>query len=219
MRICAGPGDRFEVEDIVAMHEDVWVKVRVGVRACASVRAHVVLPCVHARMGAACTCGPVLEAEGAGVWGALQRRLSSFAQWAATLPHLHGDWARPCATSGTRLAPAPHLHGNWARPCATSGTGLLPDISAPGSPLPDLHRDWAHSWHIWDRAHSWHICTGARLGTAPSVGIQVVGLDDGKLSLSIKFVSQSDGKDLDPMNGRTRTQAMALRYWRVLTRC
>jgi hypothetical protein len=184
MRICAGPGDRFEVEDIVAMHEDVWVKVRVGVRACASLRTHVVLACVHARMGAACVCCPVLEAEGAGGRGALQRRLSSFAQWAATLPHLHGDWARPCATSGT---------------------GLLPCISAPGSPLLDLHRDWALPCHIWDRAYSWHICTGARLGTAPSVGIQVVGLDDGKLSLSIKFVSQSDGKDLDPMNGRTRT--------------
>ena len=47
--------------------------------------------------------------------------------------------------SGERhVAPRP----NWAHPChICTGTGLTPARSAPGlnSPLPHLHRDWAHS--------------------------------------------------------------------------
>jgi hypothetical protein len=42
------------------------------------------------------------------------------------------------------------------------GLGATPTTSAPrlGSPLPHLHRDWAHPCHIRDWAHPSHICTG-----------------------------------------------------------
>ncbi len=100
-------------------------------------------------------------------------------------PHLHQDWAHPChICTGTRLAPATSapthrtLYVNFV--CAQTGfeeevLGCIAKLdamqvpsqahntatSAPGlgSPLPHLHRDWAHPCHI---------CTGTRLAPATS---------------------------------------------------
>jgi hypothetical protein len=74
------------------------------------------------------------------------------------VPRSHIPW-RMCICRGTRLAPptsapglgspVPNLHRNWARPCAPA-EGL-------GSPHPHLRRDWAHPCHI---------CTGTGLAPA-----------------------------------------------------
>jgi hypothetical protein len=47
-------------------------------------------------------------------------------------------------------SPLPHLHRDWAHPCSISSPGL-------GPPLPHLRRDWARPCHI---------CTGTGLGPA-----------------------------------------------------
>jgi hypothetical protein len=75
------------------------------------------------------------------------------------LPDLHRHWAHPChicagtglapahICTGTGLAPAHICTGTGLAPAdICTGTGLTPATSAPGlgSPLPDLHRDWAH---------------------------------------------------------------------------
>ncbi len=69
-------------------------------------------------------------------------------------PHLHRDRALrdralPChICAGSGLTPCHICAGTGLTPChICAGTGLTPATSAPGlgSPLPHLHRDWAHS--------------------------------------------------------------------------
>ena len=53
-------------------------------------------------------------------------------------------------------SPLPHLHRDWAHPChICTGAGLTPAASAPG-----LGSPWPHLHRDW--AHPGHICTGTR---------------------------------------------------------
>ncbi len=64
-------------------------------------------------------------------------------------PYRHRDWAHPGhVCTGTGLSPAHICTGTGLTPAhICAGTGPTPATSAPGlrSPLPHLHRDWAHS--------------------------------------------------------------------------
>ena len=89
-----------------------------------------------------------------------------------------GDWAHPChVCTGTGLTPATSAPGLGSTPAtAAPATGLTPATAALGlgSPLPQLHRDWAHPRHI---------CTGTGLGAALSYRNKpefTIGRDDEK---------------------------------------
>jgi hypothetical protein len=110
-----------------------------------------------AALGARGKAGPVLSARCQQL-RELQARLSGRQRWVAHT-RAHACWRTPTHALARTQARARSHSGHFGHAGPTRAAAAAPSAPGLGSPLPHLHRDWAHRCHI---------CTGTELTPATS---------------------------------------------------